>query len=359
MDKTPLRALLFRTLAAAMASLLLVYGCIKPKPNPPQTAVAAGILVGNEGTFQFNNASIGVWDETTNQYLGERFRQANQAQLGDILQHMWIDGDRLWLVVNNSQKIEIVDRRDFRRIATIRPIHSPRYVAPASDTTVWVSQIWEDSIVVVHRQRFEVLYKLPFPPGWSEDLLPIDQWMWISSPSLYTGPAQHHLYRMHIDPPHTLDSIAVGASPTRLLQSDDTTVWVLCTGHSNSRLLPSLYAVHAHTFEVMHEHSLPVHTGALGSGMCFDPNSGNLYILYGDVFVLSTLASSPQIKEWLPARGKSYYSIGWLTDMGILLLGDAVDFVQRGVVEMRKPPDTTLLNSFRAGIIPSLFIPIQ
>jgi len=342
-----------------MASLLLVYGCIKPKPKPPQTQITDGILVGNEGTFQFNNASIGVWDETTNQYFEERFLHANQAPLGDILQHMWIDGDRLWLVVNNSQKIEIVDLSDFRRLTTIRPIHSPRFVAPATDTTTWVSQIWEDSIVVIHRQRLEILEKLPFPPGWSEELLPLGPWMWIASPSLHSGPPNPYLYRMRMTPPHVLDSLSLSASPTHLLRTDDTTVWVFCTGHTPSRTPPSLFAVHAQRFVVLRKYPLPASQNALGTAMTWNSRVQKLFILHGQVYALPTNEDNAELQLWLPAKGKTYYSIGYDERRDLLLLADAIDFVQRGVVEIRRPPDTNLIIAFRAGVIPSRFLPLH
>lgn len=94
-----------------------------------------GIIVSNEGNFQTPNASVSFIDKglegiKNNIYAAKN----NNEKIGDVLQNIGFDGDKAFLVVNNSNKIIVVNRYSFKKLDTITTkVEKPRYVAFANN----------------------------------------------------------------------------------------------------------------------------------------------------------------------------------------------------------------------------------
>lgn len=92
-----------------------------------------GYIVANEGNFGTPNAEISYID-ANNVVTNNVYATANGgAQLGDVLQNIYFHGDKALLVVNNSNKITVVDRSSFVKSAEITDqIFQPRYTTIAN-----------------------------------------------------------------------------------------------------------------------------------------------------------------------------------------------------------------------------------
>ena len=58
------------------------------------------------------------------------FFQTNGTPLGDVVQSITQFNNNAYVVVNNSNKIEVIDITNFSSIATITGFTSPRYFLP-------------------------------------------------------------------------------------------------------------------------------------------------------------------------------------------------------------------------------------
>lgn len=90
----------------------------------------------NEGAFQGNNGSISSVDDEGNVEQNLYFT-ANGEELGDVVQDMVITNEHGFIVVNNSQKVEVVDLADFTSEAQLT-FSYPRH-AIVADGRVFVS----------------------------------------------------------------------------------------------------------------------------------------------------------------------------------------------------------------------------
>jgi hypothetical protein len=98
-----------------------------------------GVWVGAEGNFGQGNASLSFIssDGVVTQNV---FATENNRPLGDILQSMYADRNQLFLVVNFSNKIEVVNRHNAKSTKTIEGnFENPRYMAQVSPTEAYVS----------------------------------------------------------------------------------------------------------------------------------------------------------------------------------------------------------------------------
>lgn len=123
--------------------LLAIQSCTKdePTPNPEPTAegYAQGVWITNEGSFNASNGSVSWMLLDSNRMENNVFASANGRPLGDIVQSAAKVGtDKMALVVNNSQKVEVVSATDGKSIYTITGLSYPRY-AISDESFLYVS----------------------------------------------------------------------------------------------------------------------------------------------------------------------------------------------------------------------------
>ncbi|MDG4946532.1 T9SS type A sorting domain-containing protein [Weeksellaceae bacterium KMM 9713] len=93
-----------------------------------------GVLISNEGNFGSPNADVSYIDQDTYEISNNIYQAVNNEPLGDVLQHVRIHGDKAYLVMNNSNKIVVVDRASFEKIDVItEQISLPRFIGFAND----------------------------------------------------------------------------------------------------------------------------------------------------------------------------------------------------------------------------------
>ena len=90
-----------------------------------------GFLILNEGGFMKSNASVSFLSQDLSTVENDIFSAVNTTKkLGDVAQSIAFYGDLAFIVVNNSNKIEVVNRYTFQSVNTITSgLNNPRYVA--------------------------------------------------------------------------------------------------------------------------------------------------------------------------------------------------------------------------------------
>ncbi|WP_343747824.1 YncE family protein [Fluviicola sp.] len=116
--------------------VLFAIGCKKKKaqePDAPKT-LQHGMLVLNEGLFQQNNSTLGWFDFDSNSYTSNFFEQKTNRSLGDTGNDMKKYGGKIYVIVNVSSTVEILDAATGNSISQISMISGgtpkqPRYIA--------------------------------------------------------------------------------------------------------------------------------------------------------------------------------------------------------------------------------------
>jgi len=117
-----------------LAGVALLAAC-SPSHNeePPTPAATTGVFILNEGQYNAGDGAVSVFDKTTKAVNADAFGSANGgAKLGDVVQDMGVQGNKGYIVVNNSAKIEVVSLPDFKTAGTIGGLHEPRYFTATS-----------------------------------------------------------------------------------------------------------------------------------------------------------------------------------------------------------------------------------
>ena len=109
----------------------------KDDPKPSGGAYTNASFVVCEGNFGQNDGSIDAIID--GELKKDVFQAENDRPLGDVVQSMEKIGDKIFIVVNNSGKVEAVNANTFKSEGVCTGFSYPRYVANRNDDEIFVS----------------------------------------------------------------------------------------------------------------------------------------------------------------------------------------------------------------------------
>lgn len=129
-----------KLLTALAGALFFIISCEKPDKETPVTVNnLKGIFVVCEGIFGNANGDISLHDAKTAQTTKDLYSAANGVPLGDVVQSFEIADTLGFIVVNNAQKVTIVNMKNFKLVKTLYGFSYPRSVVRAGENNVYVS----------------------------------------------------------------------------------------------------------------------------------------------------------------------------------------------------------------------------
>jgi hypothetical protein len=143
---------------------VLFFGC-KPESLPePQGRYSSGIFVVNEGIYGQTSGSISYYNPDSGTLAQDIFRLANGRDLGNVVQSLYFHDEKAYIVVNNSNKIEVANAADFIEIAQINGLEQPRYFLPISAeralVTQWGNDLLSGSLALIDLRTNSVIQKI-------------------------------------------------------------------------------------------------------------------------------------------------------------------------------------------------------
>lgn len=327
--------------------LLFASSCKKieirePIENPETPGSSAYFTyITNEGNFQSNNSSISKYDPVDSDLIKDHYKEVNQTSLGDICQSMTITAERIYVVVNNSGKIEVLNRSDFRKINTITGLTSPRYIIEYG-TNLFVSDLFENAVSVVNKNTGALTKKIILN-GWTEEMVLNDKELYV------TNIRTSYVYIIDVDQQTLKDSIKVGFGSSAILKANGK-IWVLCQGDQASTQQGGLYSIDPATKKVTSSLTLPAGVSKLVK----NKSSDILYYLQNGVHSVNISSSNLSSELFFDGSGKNLYGLGADPFNGDIYFSDAHDFLQEGTI-YHYTGSKELIRSFKAGFIPGNF----
>ncbi|MDX2127543.1 MAG: hypothetical protein SFU91_00735 [Chloroherpetonaceae bacterium] len=104
-------ARLYRVIAASFFILFFAASCkntIDFDPIP-EIRPSKGVYVLNQGLFQGNNATLTYYDIDSNKAVTDFYEQKNGKKLGDTGNDIAIYGSKMYVVVNGSSRLEVIN----------------------------------------------------------------------------------------------------------------------------------------------------------------------------------------------------------------------------------------------------------
>jgi len=314
--------------------------------NPILTGSDDGVYITNEGNFQFGNAAVSYYEEGLTDAIPDLFEPANARPLGDVCQSMYFFNEKAYLVVNNSNKIEVVDEHSFVSISTITGFNSPRYFLPVSNSKAYVTDLFDDAISIVNLSNHTRVGEIPII-GWTEEMA-------LSYGNVFvTNRQSDQLYIINSLTDAITDSISIGYGANSIVEDRNGKLWVLCSGHSDDNINASLHRINP--IDQSLEETFTFDNSAATPGrLNINGSLDTLYYLSNDVFQMPISSPSLPTEPLIPAESRNFYGLGIRPKTGDIFIADAIDFVQRGKVYVYQS-NGELIQSFFSGIIPGDF----
>lgn len=341
-----------------LAGLLLAFtSCDKESSDSGK--YSNGALILNEGAFNNSNASISFIPYDGNMVENRVFYTANNRDLGDVLQDAEIYRDKIFMVLNNSGKIEVADVDDFIQITTIEGLNKPRYIE-AVDGKLYVSQ-WggfgeSSTVSVIDAATFQIDKSIQTLRQGAEGVLYCDKKVWVANSGGFGMDSTVTV----IDPAinKIVKNITVGYNPKELVADKNGNIWVLCSGSAiydaNWQVVghypSSLVRINTSTFEV---NTYPIAAEKHPAHLDIAPDGTTLY--YGGGYGFSGIFKVNTASVQIPAEpfvSGSFYGFNVSPKNGDIYCMEAPSFTEPGNVKVYLS-DGSLLKTVEVGIGPN------
>lgn len=315
------------------------------------------LLVLNEGTFNYQNASLGALQLDSLTYESNVFTTISGRGLGDVAQSMLQVGDLLLIAVNNSNKIEVINLKSSTWVATIEGAFSPRLLQLLANNKVLVTDMYTDFVYTINLETFTIDDSL-FLPGRTEAIIRYTNKIFVSRMNKPLS-AQHDskVFVLNELATQIIDSFSVSVGPIHMhLDASNNLLWVLCDG-GVAETEPKLEAYSLTDYSRMFEFTLGS-TQNNPQKLTYNTTTEELLWLNNGVeaLQLSTIENGIS-KKITPANSELFYSLNYLPNDSLIVVGNANDYLSNGTVILFNS-NYEKLNSIEVGVIPTDFLKV-
>jgi hypothetical protein len=272
-----------------------------------------------------------------------------------VAQNMNISEGHGYIVINNSNKIEVVSLEDFTSVKSLTGFNSPRNIAIVSPDKAYVTNLLGD-ITIVNLKTMEVKGVIR-TACWTEQMVKFGNLMFVSAIGKFDEPNSKRNAKVLIinsQKDQIVDSIKTGKEPLGIVIDKKEKVWVLCTGGYDNYEAPSLIRIDPLLMIVEKSFPFP-NVKDTPSRLCINGTGDTLYFLKDGIFQMSVIASTIPDQALIPSQGRLFYGLGINPANGTIFASDAVDYVQNGWVYQFSSSSGHLLSSYQVGRIPGSF----
>lgn len=341
------------TLLLVLMTILFTVSCTKSDDEDDQSLFQnSGLLVVNEGPFQTGTGTIDFIDMTTGRVKTNLFSEANDGQiLGNIAQSLLIQGDTTYIVVNNANKVVLVDTETFRFIGEIGQLPQARFIH-VEGSTAYVS-CWGDGfegkIAVIDLNTLSETQS--FPASGPEQFMKSGDFLFVTLTGGFGN--SNKLGRIHLRDQVFTEEFTLSDRPTWMAQGlGNNQFYILCSGFNDFAGTVTKGAL----WKFENGQVTQVATAENGAGqLTFIPSaSGELAWLEGNTLVKYLTLSESKEKTSLDLVAPRAMTA--ITFENTLAIADAVDFNSAGKVYLYDTDNLTPRDTFDVGIIPNQLI---
>jgi YVTN family beta-propeller protein len=325
--------------------IVLAVSCIKNQEKPTGTFLTGdGVFVLNEGNFMGGNGSLSYYSYDSSKMYNDLFSFTNGRPLGDVPYSMQLLNSLAYIVVNNSGKIEVINKSTLESVATINNLISPRNISPVSSSKAYVTSMYSDSLVKLDLTNNSVSGYINLRRT-SESIVNVGNKAYVAK---WVGGNEIMVINTTTD--QVIDSIEVGIEPESMVVDKNNTLWVLCNGGWTRENFAELISINTTNNEIDKRIVFPTKL-ASPSCLSIDGKGETLYYLETGVRKMSITDSALPSEPFIPSSGHNLYKIGINPENGDIFVTDAVDYSQSGHVYYYKS-DGTPVSDQLADLIP-------
>lgn len=346
----------------AFLSVFFLISCVKDKPNPWRGELPVphrhGALVLNEGIYGNNNASLSFIDFTDQNVYQQLNQTVNGKSLGDVAQDMIIVNNQLWISLNNSNKLVVLNSQTYQFITEIKPIEFPRDIVLLNDSLLAVSSLYTTSVYILNYHTYQVVKTLNVDYPNTEHMLVHKGYLYITN----WNEASSWLYKINIHQLNQIEKINLaGKAGHDIVADQQDNIWVL-SGNQYKGVQAHLQRFNTGTGEGQ---LFTFNASAEPLKMTIDPTGNILYFLNinyngqaennGLYRMNITDTALPKTALVQAHAGSYFYALGIDPKTNHILLSDPKGFNQQSTV-YEYSANGNLLNEYQTGLGTNQFL---
>ncbi len=301
--------------------------CVKDKPNTTiapsvQLSNNKKVYVVNEGVYPTGTAEVSLYDPSNGAVIEKFYNSQNNEAVGDVAQNLISYNHKFYLVVNNSNKI-IVCNEQFKKIAQINALNSPRYILPITNSKAYVSDLYANAISIVDLNTNTITGSIPCS-GWTEKMV-------LSyNKAFVTNMKRNYVYVINTITNIKTDSILVGSNAGSVVIDRNDKIWVLSAGTQSAGIAGSLKKINPVTNSV--ESDFVFSTGDSPNNLCLNKTKDTLYFLNKGIYKMPINATAIPNAAIIDNGNKNFYGLGINPNDFTIYVSDALDYIQKSNV---------------------------
>jgi len=352
-----MKKLNFRALAILLFTLPLFFVACDEDENTISGAYTDGAFICNEGTFGVGNGSVSFYSYSNDSLYNNIFLGVNGRVLGDVVQSITVHNSYAYIVVNASNKVEVVTYNDFVEHGVIDDVVSPRYFLAINDNKAYVSQWGENGAVkVIDLKTFTVSKTIATGAG-SEQMLLHNNFVYVANSGGYGNNNTVSVINANTD--EVVKTIVLdGDSPRDLVLDANGYIWVICAGYVDWSNYPAYTETASKLIKINPDNNSVVASITIDESYhptCIETNKNKTHLIYGGglgVQGVYKMAINETTPPSTPLINKYIYGFNVSPKTGNIFATEAPTFTSNGTL-YRFDENGTELGSYEAGIGPN------
>jgi YVTN family beta-propeller protein len=329
--------------------LIFITSC---EPNDPGPVIVKGgksvfegngLFILNEGNFTQGNGSLSFYSSDSAKIYNNIFYSANGRSSGDIPYSILITGDTAYVVINNSGKIEMVERKTIKSLKTITGIDSPRYLVKISREKGYISSLYSNSLVIFSFITNTVTGSIDIGRN-SEQILISGSKVYVAS---WSG--ERIITVLDSGTDQIITTIEVGLEPESMVSDRDGNIWIICSGGYMQEEEPTLVCLDPATDLI--RSTFTFNQGSYPTNLRINSTGDSLFFLNRGVFRMSVYDNSLPAEPFISETGRLFYRMEPGVTNSNIFVTDANDYQRNGFLLIYSR-EGSFIETYGVGIIP-------
>jgi streptogramin lyase len=338
---------------------MVLVSCNKETDEPPVSGIdySNGVFVINEGIFNSTSGTISYFNKNGTGLTHKLFQQANLlTPLGDVVQSMNVINERGYIIVNNSNRVEVVSIKTFQSVGSIENVASPRYIIEASDGKAYISS-WSDNILILSTNNHEFAGQISVGTG-PEKMLNVNGKVWVLNQGGFSIDSTISVIDSGSD--QVIQTIQIYPKPTGIQKDINGIIWVMCSGSGwngwpdSTDTKGHLICLDPVDYSILKDFEFPT-TSEHPEKLVINSAGDALFYNYPGGIYKHDIDSDSLDLEPFVARNDIFYGLGLDREDNVLYGSDAMGFTQNGMVYRYDAVNGTVIDSLTVGIGPGEF----
>ena len=307
-----------------------------------------GVYITNEGNFGQSNGSLSYLNIDEGKVYNNIYKTANGDGLGDVVQSMTIVDSLGYVIVNNSNKIEVISLNTWKHKDRIElPAgSSPRYMAVVDDKRAYVTNLFTNNVAVINLSDNSISSFIAVGNN-PEQIVSVNNKAYVANSGFGVG---NTVSVINVADNEVIKTITVGDNPRFVQISSHNEVHILCSGSYGDWSDPNddtdggIYVIDPNSDTVVESFKIAGHP----SGLALNSNNSGYFLNNGYIASYDT-----ETREILNNKLINGYFYGLAVDVSndLIFALDAKDYQQSGELTVYDS-NGELKYSYAVGIIP-------